>query len=74
MKLMLEENHEFAGIMNCEIMKCEDLLYYLLYPKSQHCTDIFNISRYVSWVALLDMTNLLLVKQYSTTFGKCPRG
>ena len=24
MKLMHEKNHEFARIMNCEIMKCED--------------------------------------------------
>ena len=27
MKLMHEKNHEFARIMNCEIMKCEDPLY-----------------------------------------------
>ena len=29
MKLMPEKNHEFARIMNCEIMKCEDPLYYM---------------------------------------------
>ena len=28
MKLMPEKNHEFARIMNCEIMKFEDPLYY----------------------------------------------
>jgi hypothetical protein len=27
MKLMPEKNHEFARIMNCEIMKCKDPLY-----------------------------------------------
>ena len=27
MKLMPKKNHEFARIMNCEIMKCEDPLY-----------------------------------------------
>ena len=29
MKLIPEKNHEFARIMNCEIMKCEDPLYYV---------------------------------------------
>ena len=28
MKLMPEKNHEFARVMNCEIMKCEDPLYF----------------------------------------------
>ena len=27
MKLMHEKNHEFARILNCEIMKYEDALY-----------------------------------------------